>query len=349
MATVRRGGAGGAGGSGGGRGSWVEEAETIGRRLRTLRGARSQIDVAVEAGISRVYLSELERGKRPRPRRALLERLAEALGATLEEIGVPPVVDTPIPSGTVLSQPEPEAGGEDEPGREGVEAAPVANAVAVPAGTPIMYRVYRAGTVGDPRRPETAPSPLALERVPVGKEAIVGERGFAVMVRGDHLGAWHLKDGDLCWINPDRPARVGHLVGVEVHDQTGRAGMGVYELEEVVQPGPAREGGGPTVEGRRYQLLDRPSRAATPEVVPVRRFTVLGPVVGIQSWRSPDEGRARPLPLEEVERIYGPEAPPSGAPGPRPPRVNLPPLPDPPRQRLSDTQPYENGHERGAA
>jgi transcriptional regulator with XRE-family HTH domain len=57
-------------------------------RLRVLRHFRgwTQGQLGQEAGVSRQYVSGLEKGKRPRPRGETLERLATALGVDVEQL-----------------------------------------------------------------------------------------------------------------------------------------------------------------------------------------------------------------------------------------------------------------------
>ncbi|MGH4025507.1 MAG: helix-turn-helix domain-containing protein, partial [Pseudonocardiaceae bacterium] len=65
-----------------------DEARTIGQRLRMIRRRRG-MGLAVAAGfagISKQYLSQLERGQRGFNRRGLLEDLAEALGCSVADL-----------------------------------------------------------------------------------------------------------------------------------------------------------------------------------------------------------------------------------------------------------------------
>ena len=59
----------------------------LGMRIRYLREKRgySQLDFAVEAGINRNYLCDLEAGRR-NPTLDILDKIAQALGITLEEL-----------------------------------------------------------------------------------------------------------------------------------------------------------------------------------------------------------------------------------------------------------------------
>jgi transcriptional regulator with XRE-family HTH domain len=70
----------------------------VARNLRRLRVARSlsQEALAADAGIDRTYVSRLERGLE-NPTVAMLEQLADALGATVVEFFVVPAPGEPPP------------------------------------------------------------------------------------------------------------------------------------------------------------------------------------------------------------------------------------------------------------
>jgi transcriptional regulator with XRE-family HTH domain len=70
----------------------------VARNLRRLRVERSlsQEALAADAGIDRTYVSRLERGLE-NPTVAVLEQIAEALGATIVEFFVVPAPDEPPP------------------------------------------------------------------------------------------------------------------------------------------------------------------------------------------------------------------------------------------------------------
>lgn len=275
----------------------------LGQTLKLLRGTRPQRDVAQAAGISRGYLSELEQGKRPYPRPRTLENLAVVLGTRLEALQPP----EPSEAGEALVATEP--GGQPPDVHNATVVLTAAGAA--PAAT---FRVYRWGTEGDPTDPEDAPAPLAYEWVPRGSESVVGLDGFSIIVRGDGLRGWRVRDGDQCIVNPRQPVRVGHLVAAYILNGDGEGGMGVYELAE----GPARP------DGSRGTVLRSWPERARPIVVAVRRFRILGPVVQILSLRSPDEGRPRRLDADELEeQRYGPTTradPEPQGPEPRPQR-----------------------------
>jgi transcriptional regulator with XRE-family HTH domain len=59
----------------------------LGKRVSYLRKERhlSQLALALESGLSKSYISDLERGER-NPTVKVLDRLAQGLGVTLEEL-----------------------------------------------------------------------------------------------------------------------------------------------------------------------------------------------------------------------------------------------------------------------
>ena len=59
----------------------------LGMRIRYLRKQKgmSQLDLALEAGINKNYISDLERGSR-NPSLLILERIAKALDVSLENL-----------------------------------------------------------------------------------------------------------------------------------------------------------------------------------------------------------------------------------------------------------------------
>ncbi len=59
-----------------------------GPKLRRLRRDRrmTQVELAAKAQVTRLYLSQLETGLRTNPSLLVLQRLAKALGAEVEEL-----------------------------------------------------------------------------------------------------------------------------------------------------------------------------------------------------------------------------------------------------------------------
>lgn len=66
----------------------MADDQTIGKRLRALRGKRLQVDVAAAVEISRAHLAKIERGH-DRPGGKLLRRLADYYGVPLDELDPP--------------------------------------------------------------------------------------------------------------------------------------------------------------------------------------------------------------------------------------------------------------------
>ena len=134
----------------------------MGDRLRVLRAVRhyTQARLSQLTGLSRQYLSELEQGKRPRPRGSTLDRLAAALEVTVEELrgkaalgaatetttddpvgpdGPPPADDLEAHGAFALTGTIPEAV---------ATVRAVADVLAeMPAGVVVMQRHYADGSV----------------------------------------------------------------------------------------------------------------------------------------------------------------------------------------------------------
>jgi len=109
-------------------------AAELGARLRALRGLRdySQDDLSAITGLSRQYISELEGGKRPRPRGQTLDVLAIALGVTPQQLrGEAPLA---VPGSTGRAAP---AGGAERSGITWV----------LPPGATVLERREKDGAV----------------------------------------------------------------------------------------------------------------------------------------------------------------------------------------------------------
>jgi repressor LexA len=100
---------------------------------------------------------------------------------------------------------------------------------------------------------------------------LIGPNGFGVVVKGDSMAGRGIFDGDVVWVNPERPYSVGKVVLALVSDVGGEAGMVVktYARTEVGDC-----------------LLSETAAGRSPVVC--REFKVIGPVVGITSWRLPN-------------------------------------------------------------
>lgn len=65
----------------------MTSSEQLGMRITYLRGKKgwSQLDLSLESGVNRNYISDLENGRR-NPSLDILEKIADAFGITLEEL-----------------------------------------------------------------------------------------------------------------------------------------------------------------------------------------------------------------------------------------------------------------------
>jgi transcriptional regulator with XRE-family HTH domain/SOS-response transcriptional repressor LexA len=132
--------------------------------------------------------------------------------------------------------------------------------------------IFRWGACGDPRDLDSPPDPDRLEYPPPGRETLIGPHGFGVVVKGDSMAGRGIFDGDVVWVNPERSYGVGKVVLALVSDGDGEpAGMVVktYARTEVGD----------------CLLSEADGSSRTPVVC--REFKVIGPVVGITSWRLP--------------------------------------------------------------
>jgi SOS-response transcriptional repressor LexA/transcriptional regulator with XRE-family HTH domain len=166
------------------------------------------------------------------------------------------------------------AGGDGEP-RSGSALVVAANVLGSldqlrqPGAQPLP--VFRWGSCGDPRDRESPPDPDHLEFPPPGRETLIGPNGFGVMVKGDSMAGRGIDDGDVVWVNPDRAYQIGKVVLALVSDVGGDAGMVVktYARTEVGEC-----------------LVSETAAGRSPVVC--REFKIIGPVVGITSWRLPN-------------------------------------------------------------
>jgi SOS-response transcriptional repressor LexA len=132
--------------------------------------------------------------------------------------------------------------------------------------------IFRWGACGDPRDQESGPDPDRLEFPPPGRESLIGSTGFGVVVKGDSMAGRGIYDGDLVWVNPDRPYAVGKVVLALVTDVDGETAGMVVKTYARTEVGDC--------------LLSETSTGRSPVVC--REFKVIGPVVGITSWRLPN-------------------------------------------------------------
>jgi transcriptional regulator with XRE-family HTH domain len=68
---------------------------------------------------------------------------------------------------------------------------------------PPAVPVYRSDSIGDPMNPENLPSPDHFEPAPSGKESLIGQRGFGILITTADWGKDGLMVGDILWVNPD--------------------------------------------------------------------------------------------------------------------------------------------------
>src|SRR5436190_3587478 len=228
----------------------------LGRRIAMLRraGGWSQRRLAEAAGVSHGYVALLELGRLPSPGKFRLDAVAHALnlrtsdallGQQSTTIG-PPTSPLP-PGGNVV-------GGLDQVRPTGARPLPV----------------FRWGSCGDPRDRESPPDPDHLEFPPPGRETLIGPAGFGVVVKGESMAGRGIHDGDVVWVNPERPYAVGKVVLALASDVGGESGMVVKTF--------ARTDVGDC-------LVSETDTGRSTLVC--REFNVIGPVVGITSWRLP--------------------------------------------------------------
>ena len=235
----------------------TEEPRALGQRIVALRRAQgwSQRRLAEAAGVSNGYIALLELGRLPSPGKFRLDAVARALNLRTSDALLAPVVAT-----TPVRAPE----------RHEPTTNVVGNVAELRATGVRPLPVFRWGSCGDPRDRESPPDPDHLEFPPPGRETLIGPNGFGVMVKGDSMAGRGIFDGDVVWVNPERPYQVGKVVLALVSDVGGASGMVVktYGRTDVGEC-----------------LLSETAQGRSPVVC--REFKVIGPVVGITSWRLP--------------------------------------------------------------
>jgi SOS-response transcriptional repressor LexA len=254
---------------------------TLGQRIAGLRRAHgwSQRRLAQAAGVSHGYVALLELGRLPSPGKFRLDAIARALNLRTSDALLGPA--DPL---TLLAQPASEGRASATPQHQtsqqqsssAIERAPESSPNVLggldqlrPVGARPLP-VFRWGSCGDPRDRESPPDPDHLEFPPPGRESLIGPNGFGVVVKGDSMTARGIFDGDVVWVNPERPFQVGKVVLALVSDLGGTAGMVVKTF--------ARTEVGEC-------LLSETAQGRSPVIC--REFKVIGPVVGITSWRLP--------------------------------------------------------------
>ena len=250
----------------------------LGRRIASLRRASgwSQRRLAEVAGVSHGYIALLELGRLPSPGKFRLDAVARALNLRTADALTAPVLAPPFGE-PHSGWPSPSTGPATSSGASGV-TPPAGSSIGNVVGGLEQLRsaearpppVFRWGACGDPRDQVSPPDPDRLEYPPPGRETLIGPNGFGVVVKGDSMAGRGIFDGDLVWVNPDRSYGVGKVVLALVSDVGGDAGMVVktYARTEVGDC-----------------LLSETTEGRSPVVC--REFKVIGPVVGITSWRLP--------------------------------------------------------------
>jgi len=279
------------------------DPHTIGQHIAALRRANgwSQRHLADAAGVSHGYIGLLERGQLPNPGKRRLDAVARALrlptadallDGQFDEAWDQDVVRT---FGTTGGPAGPRGrggpggrGGRDGPGGRAGPAGltgsrnvgsagnvgPIGNVAGVVeqlrAASARPLPVFQWGSCGDPRDRDSPPDPDHLEYPPPGRETLIGPAGFGVVVKGESMAGRGIHDGDTVWVNPERPYGVGKVVLALASDVGGETGMVVKTY--------ARTDVGDC-------LVSETAHGRSTLVC--REFTVIGPVVGITSWRLP--------------------------------------------------------------
>jgi len=231
------------------------DPHALGLRIAGLRHAAgwSQRRLAEAAGVSHGYIALLELGRLPSPGKFRLDAVARALNLRTSDA----LLATAAAAAMKRSEP--------------IETVNVLGGLEQlrPAGARPLP-VFRWGSCGDPRDRESPPDPDHLEYPPAGRDTLIGPSGFGVVVKGESMAGRGIGDGDIVWVNPERPYQLGKVVLALVSDVNGAAGMVVktYAHTDVGEC-----------------LLSETASGRSPVVC--REFKIIGPVVGITSWRLP--------------------------------------------------------------
>ncbi|MGI9145052.1 MAG: XRE family transcriptional regulator [Chloroflexota bacterium] len=246
----------------------VSDPRALGQRIAGLRRAQgwSQRHLAEAAGVSHGYVAQLELGRLPSPGKFRLDAIARALNlrtsdALFNNAGLVSPLDQVIQA-TSPSH-------EDPASTAGTNVLGGLDQLRPPDARPLP--VFRWGSCGDPRDRESPPDPDHLEYPPPGRESLIGHTGFGVMVKGDSMAGRGIYDGDVVWINPDRAYQIGKVVLALVTDAGGEAAGMVVKTYARTDVGDC--------------LVSETAHTRTPVVC--REFKIIGPVVGITSWRLP--------------------------------------------------------------
>ena len=261
----------------------MSDPHHLGRTIAGLRRAHgwSQRKLAQVAGVSPSYIAQLELGRLPAPSKLRLDAVARALDLRTSDA----LLSAQVPEGAAsvsaragVASREPLGAARDRFAASdggGDSTLQVMNVVAPldylrPVGTRPLP-VFRWGSCGDPRDRESPPDPDHLEYPPPGRETLIGPNGFGVMVKGDSMAARGIVDGDVVWVNPERPYQLGKVVLALVTSVQGDSGMVVktYARTDIGEC-----------------LMSESAEGRSPVVC--QEFKIIGPVVGITSWRLPN-------------------------------------------------------------
>ena len=267
------------------------DPRTIGQHIAALRRGNgwSQRHLADAAGVSHGYIGLLERGQLPNPSKRRLDAIARALQLRTADA----LLNGPLDADWDVDLAD--GGGYvgdvghigDQGDRRNAGSARTAGSarnvrnfgqLGNVAGTLDQVRpsgarqlpVFQWGSCGDPRDRESPPDPDHLEYPPTGRESLIGAAGFGVVVKGESMSGRGIHDGDVVWVNPERPYGVGKVVLALASDVGGDSGMVVKTF--------ARTDVGDC-------LVSETDTGRSTLVC--REFKVIGPVVGITSWRLP--------------------------------------------------------------
>lgn len=162
----------------------------IGEMIAKARDARdmTQGQLAAELGVGQASVSKWETGQRPVPPKHF-GRISELLGIPLEKLHESVTANTRPSASRILRVAIPQMGEADLP------------ILTTESGIGGGFRF-----VDGSRRAGVTPRPATLRDV---------SRAYAVYMRGDAY-APRIKNGELCYINPDRPPRVGDDVLVQL-------------------------------------------------------------------------------------------------------------------------------------
>jgi len=219
-------------------------AEGLGARVKALRARHrlTQQQLGDTVGVSRQTIWNWENGAAQVPS-ADVPRLAAAFGVSVAELYEG-----------------------DSPTRRERETFNVPGRIDDLRGVGVKpLPIYRWGSLGDPRDHLSAPNPDREDYPPPGREGLVGPNGFGVEVRGESMVARNVLDGDVVWVNPDKPYRLGGLVLALVDAGDGESGMVVktYARTDVGEC-----------------LVSERADGKSPVVC--REYKIIGPIVWIQ-------------------------------------------------------------------